>query len=215
MKFLKDESDFDLSVFGFNPFEETLSKIPLQRGFENPSDGFSKLYWLTDLLSESFNYIFYEQLHREAKELNLSPKELFKSEIARLKIKNYTYVDGPSYGAFGYFAIDRFMKSLTSNEPVLDVLMLYDTIVDALTFCQQSIHNTQAARKNAFRRHELDPKNEEKIFVKTCWTNWKKEPDRYRSIAAFARDMPDKTEHLSSTDVIERWVRQWNKYPDL
>ena len=34
--------------------------------------------------------------------------------------------------------------------------------------------------------------------------------DRYKSKAAFARDMLEKCEHLTSTKKIEDWCREWN-----
>ncbi|MDI3511873.1 MAG: hypothetical protein PWQ61_2638 [Betaproteobacteria bacterium] len=56
-----------------------------------------------------------------------------------------------------------------------------------------------------------DPRQQEKEFVRDAWQDWQKKLDRYPSSAAFARDMLDKTEHLKSQAVIERWCRDWKK----
>lgn len=56
-----------------------------------------------------------------------------------------------------------------------------------------------------------DPKQKEKDFVYKCWQEWQTNPDSYRSKAAFARDMLDKVENLSSQKKIEDWCREWEK----
>lgn len=60
-------------------------------------------------------------------------------------------------------------------------------------------------------RWKLDPKNKEKAFIKECWMNWRDCPSNYESKAQFARDMLDKSAHLTSTKVIEDWCREWEK----
>jgi hypothetical protein len=65
------------------------------------------------------------------------------------------------------------------------------------------------AKERAVARHSKDPKQKEKRYVMDCWEAWRKDPTRYASKAAFARDMLDKSEHLASTKVIEDWVRDW------
>lgn len=56
---------------------------------------------------------------------------------------------------------------------------------------------------------ENDPKRKCKDFAKECWNSWQKEPARYESKAAFARDMLDKQPKLKSQPVIEGWCRKW------
>ena len=63
----------------------------------------------------------------------------------------------------------------------------------------------------AAQRWETDPKSKDKAFVKDCWLDWNKNPARYKSKIAFAKDMLDKCEYLTSTKVIEDWCREWNK----
>lgn len=60
-------------------------------------------------------------------------------------------------------------------------------------------------------RWQLDPRNNEKYFVKECWLDWKKTPNRYKSKIDFAKDMLEKCEYLTSTKVIEDWCRKWDK----
>lgn len=63
----------------------------------------------------------------------------------------------------------------------------------------------------ATQRWKTDPKSSDKVFVKDCWLEWKKTPARYKSKIAFATDMLDKCEYLTSTKVIEDWCRAWDK----
>ena len=68
---------------------------------------------------------------------------------------------------------------------------------------------SQRATKAAFKRHKNDPKQTAKIFVRECWNDWQKEPNRYKSKAAFARDMREKYPNLESQPVLENWCRTW------
>lgn len=61
-------------------------------------------------------------------------------------------------------------------------------------------------------RHLNDPKAKDKEFVYQCWRTWDIDSNRYSSVAEFARDMFEKTEHLAGDpQVIGRWVRAWRK----
>lgn len=67
------------------------------------------------------------------------------------------------------------------------------------------------AKTAVLRRYEIDPKQKEKAFVKECWELWQNEMERYKGNAAFARDMLQKYETLTSQPVIERWCREWKQ----
>lgn len=73
------------------------------------------------------------------------------------------------------------------------------------------IQKSSAARKSAFRKVALDPRKPEKAFVQECWKEWQKAPHKYKSKAAFAKDMLDKCQHLESQKKIEDWCRKWEK----
>jgi hypothetical protein len=60
-------------------------------------------------------------------------------------------------------------------------------------------------------RWAKDPKTAEKSLVKSCWDQWRGDRKRYRSKAAFSRDMLQKCEHLTSQKQIEDWCRKWEK----
>lgn len=61
----------------------------------------------------------------------------------------------------------------------------------------------------AMAKLAADPKQADKVLVRECWDEWQKQPDRYKSKAAFARDMRDKFPNLESQPVIEGWCRAW------
>lgn len=65
--------------------------------------------------------------------------------------------------------------------------------------------------KGGSARHKNDPKSKDKDLVLMCWRDWKKNPNRYKSKAAFARDMLTRSQHLESNKVIEGWCRAWEK----
>lgn len=67
------------------------------------------------------------------------------------------------------------------------------------------------ARRAAIAKHKKDPRQLEKAFVRQCFTDWRATPSRYKSKAAFARDMLDKCTHLASQKKIEDWVREWDR----
>lgn len=63
----------------------------------------------------------------------------------------------------------------------------------------------------ALARWEKDPKKIEKTFVNECWQEWRENLSKYKSKAAFARDMLTKCESLTSQKIIEDWCREWEK----
>lgn len=73
------------------------------------------------------------------------------------------------------------------------------------------------AVRAAQARHARDPKQKDKAFVYECWKLWRAGETRYRSKAAFAKDMLRKFEgadedgHITSQKKIEDWCREWEK----
>ena len=70
---------------------------------------------------------------------------------------------------------------------------------------------SEAGRHAAQAKLAADPKQKDKATVRECWDDWKKEPDRYKTKAAFARDMREKFPNLESQPVIEGWCRVWER----
>lgn len=69
----------------------------------------------------------------------------------------------------------------------------------------------QLATNAAVAKLNNDPRQADKRFVRECWDEWQREPERYESQAAFARDMMAKCAHLTSVAVVERWCRAWKQ----
>ena len=67
------------------------------------------------------------------------------------------------------------------------------------------------SRGGAIAKLKMDPKQNEKSFVRGCWQDWQKKPSAYKGKAAFARDMLTKCEHLKSQKKIEDWCRAWER----
>ncbi len=95
--------------------------------------------------------------------------------------------------------IEKF-NTLAATEPVnLNIQALFDQFKHDL------------AKSGGISRAVNDPKQKEKAFVLECWQEWQKKPDNYKSKAEFARDMLNKTEHLTSQKKIEDWCREWER----
>lgn len=75
---------------------------------------------------------------------------------------------------------------------------------------RSKLDEVAAGRLNgALKRHENDPKQQDKALVQEFWNAWRAEPNRYSGKSAFARDMLDKFPRLKSQEVIARWCRAW------
>lgn len=67
------------------------------------------------------------------------------------------------------------------------------------------------ASKGGHARVAKDPKQKDKELVFECWQAWQNKPENYKSKAAFARDMLEKSSNLVSQKIIEDWCRDWGK----
>lgn len=67
------------------------------------------------------------------------------------------------------------------------------------------------ARSGAAAKWAAHPVGQAKAEVQQLWQEWQRQPSRYRSKAAFARDMLDKFEALGNQAVIVRWCTEWEK----
>lgn len=73
---------------------------------------------------------------------------------------------------------------------------------------EQEIRSAMAVRAvNA--KLKKDPKQVAKGKVKEHWKEWQQDPELYGSKAAFARDMVDAYDALTSTKKVEDWCRLW------
>lgn len=121
--------------------------------------------------------------------------------------------------AYAIWCVDRMIDGLrTCNTQMATAASTY--AIRALNLTHEyrdhfpevkarAISRQQSERAKA--KHATDQKQEEKRFVKDCWNAWNDEPSRYKSKAAFARDVLEKCKLLESTKVIEDWCREWEK----
>ena len=103
------------------------------------------------------------------------------------------------------------------QDAVASTVAAVNALADAQAFFNGSDGFREVRRKMAYdaaiARHRKDPKQAEKKFVFECYQAWRGSPERYKSKAAFARDMLDKVEHLESQKKIEDGVRKWEARP--
>jgi len=69
----------------------------------------------------------------------------------------------------------------------------------------------ETAKSGAAAKLANDPRRAEKQFIRDCWQDWRDGKTEYKSKAAFARDMIQKCEHLTSIKKVEDWCREWEK----
>lgn len=107
----------------------------------------------------------------------------------------------------------------SKNQPKA-IIWLFEALRNSMRiegFVYGTIHKDEFNRlrlgEAARKRHKLDPKYEAKREVRGLWNLWKREPARYKSKSAFARDMLDKYAELGSQRVIERWCKEWESEP--
>ena len=83
-----------------------------------------------------------------------------------------------------------------------------DTIWAFAIYCGD-LRESVLGKLRAQKRLKDDPKQAAKAEVKDCWELWQADPNRYKSKAAFARDMMNKFDELENQRVIERWCKEW------
>jgi len=107
------------------------------------------------------------------------------------------------------------LNSLTKKSKIITFFQNYELAIEMKRFIDSDIDissfNSRIKKHAANLKWEKDPRIADKKFVRECWDRWQKNPNEYKSKAAFARDMLEKCEHLTSNKVIEDWTRKWNK----
>lgn len=111
-------------------------------------------------------------------------------------------------------ALDEYLEHLLRGKAVIAIPWLsaaYANLIEAACQCWELFGNgDERSRAGGIERHRRDPKQAEKNFVLACYHRWRANPLRYKSKAAFARDMLSKCTHLKSQKTIEDWVREWD-----
>lgn len=75
---------------------------------------------------------------------------------------------------------------------------------------EQGSNAANIGRLGGQKRAELDPRSRDKAAARSKWGVWQDNPEQYKNKEAFARAMADSAKYsVGSTDVIKRWVRQW------
>ncbi|HEY3327463.1 MAG TPA: hypothetical protein VGK14_09865 [Novimethylophilus sp.] len=122
----------------------------------------------------------------------------------------------PSVTLWGIVDATRFITfteaTLDSKRGMAELRRAEDTNLVMKALLEGIEHQKKhQARTGALAKIASDPKQAEKKLVKECWQEWRRDPGRYKGKAAFARDMLDKFEHLTSQKRIEDWCREWEK----
>lgn len=118
--------------------------------------------------------------------------------------------------AYVILQIDNAITGLFTDDP-LKVAMGFTFAYRGMTCVHENMRfiiideRSRRGRDAQRARMRADPKQIEKALVLECWQDWQKKPGNYKSKAAFARDMQNKYEHLTSHKVITDWCLGWEK----
>ena len=137
------------------------------------------------------------------------PIKVFKSEHSRTVIRNIFLFNALK-------EVDNALIGLAlDNEAVVAAIEAANSLSNAMAIESGSAREQEIRREMAYRsameKLRRDPKQQEKGFVRECWNEWQQNADRYKTKAAFAKDMLTKCDHLSSQKKIEDWCREWEK----
>lgn len=101
------------------------------------------------------------------------------------------------------------LKNIEFDKAAMHMSNAYQALFHIRSDCEAFVSGRS---RGGQLRHLNDPKSKDKKLVFECWEAWQKDPGRYKTVAKFARDVLDKTEHLAGDpQVIYRWVRGWRK----
>jgi hypothetical protein len=125
--------------------------------------------------------------------------------------------------AYSLWCIDQCMLALYNNDALSSARAMGYAIA-SLDLAQEYERTVAGSASNGIRfalrtigqsggkaKHAKDPKQVEKKFVRECWNEWQRDPAKYKTKAAFSRDMLEKCTHLVSQKQIEDWCRDWEK----
>lgn len=105
--------------------------------------------------------------------------------------------------------------ALDGREAIVAAIGASNALANAIAIRSGDEQLTNARKHFAYHaaieKLKRDPKQREKLFVLECWTDWQQNSSNYKSKAAFARDMLNKCEHLTSQKKIEDWCRKLEK----
>jgi hypothetical protein len=149
-------------------------------------------------------------------------------EFAKNNKLPFEYVIGPqvdaSWYALGQIPLSDSLSSGAREEKLIEMyrVQFYEILFNSLQKGNKALIEKEARilakkalsdanSKAAWARLEKDPKQKAKREVYDLFLHWRKKPALYKSAASFARAMVDKFPDLVSTQVIERWVRIWNR----
>jgi len=119
-----------------------------------------------------------------------------------------------SYGGFENVitprTLDKCYSAIAQCAQGIRSLAVQCTIAKSEAISVREIRST-IGKLGALAKLATDPKQKDKALVRECWDAWRQDPGRYKSKAAFARDMREKFPNLESQPVIEGWCRSWER----
>ena len=88
----------------------------------------------------------------------------------------------------------------------------YAAMLNKLRTSEETAKETQTNFSKLGGIAKADPTQKEKNIVYEWWLDWQKNPKKYKSNAAFARDMIKDLDHIEDVRTItEKWCPEWEK----
>lgn len=125
--------------------------------------------------------------------------------------------------ALGFAKLDRCLTRVergATDLSLIDLGLAWECAYVAAELNESLVDDYFAKRRATYQAQHLarikhakdrDGKQAAKRVIRELWEDWRNNaPQRYKSKAAFARDMSDKFLELKSTKVIETWCTLWS-----
>lgn len=158
---------------------------------------------------KNFPFNLHDDIAAWNNEIKINEQNLSEFESSKRHLLSYAFEENVSVDrALGEGSLSEVISHLEKVEWLLRIVGKLCNDRASLDWAKSELAKVAVQAKLA-----ADPKQAAKVFVKDCWQTWQEEPERYKSKAAFARDMlkQDQCKSLESQVKITDWCRQWEK----
>lgn len=151
---------------------------------------------------------FYNKIRKEFPHYFWKYKENLNSQFAFANLEKELIGYALDLLKKSLLALDRERKPKDFFKEVIWYLSTLSYVMGVVGATIEKNKNMSVYSKKGLQN---SPKQSEKLFIQDCWQEWQSHPLRYKDKSAFATDMLEKSEHLTSLKKITDWCREWEK----
>lgn len=180
----------DQKLSDIEALEELLFQRRKEQGKKHPTE--AQCYALTALEKVSLTNALFSESNKSHRSKEILTKTLLQASTAVIEA----------------------MEMVCTGERKLLIEKLPSNIAEEMRKLDSEVMGNARramAKAGAKSRWHSDPKTIAKQDIKECWNLWQRDPARYPSKAAFARDMLEKYIELKNPETILRWCRDWQE----